>query len=368
VVYRLFFTIEVGVTPNGQQAIANSATQNRQTFIGLKKSGVGQASIGTQYTTLHDAAAVTDPGQLNNLMGNVIYSNYVHPNSTTTNATLGNNAAANGQGLSYTIRSTNMLKFNSEVIAGFKGNAFYVMNNSNSTVTGAAADGITGGQSNAYGWGVGVDYTWKALALTANYQSFNQRNPYSNNTSGGTQDVTCTSASTPGSSCLVPAPTRGGAIYAGAGQGSQIGQNTKDSQQYYAATYDFGILKAYAQYVNRKIENQYFSSNYIQRSAQQIGVRSFVTPTVETWLSGGTGRYNAYGAGGAAANFQAWQVGGNYWLSKRTNLYAIYGAFNQSNASSGSAQGYQNFTQTAQTRNPVSANANNYAVGIRHTF
>jgi len=51
------------------------------------------------------------------------------------------------------------------------------------------------------------------------------------------------------------------------------------------------------------------------------------------------------------ANFTGWQVGSNYWLSKRTNAYVIYGA-----------------TQTSSTSTTRSASASQYAVGVRHTF
>jgi predicted porin len=61
-------------------------------------------------------------------------------------------------------------------------------------------------------------------------------------------------------------------------------------------------------------------------------------------------------AGSNAANFGGFQLGSNYWLSKRTNLYAIYGQQRTSN---------QSWTQNG---NPTSYNANNYALGLRHTF
>ena len=90
-------------------------------------------------------------------------------------------------------------------------------------------------------------------------------------------------------------------------------------------------------------------------SGEQIGVRSFITPTIEGWASIGTGRYTAFGSGQPTANFNGWQLGSNYYLSKRTNLYAIYGK--------------------AQTSNVVSvagingsASASQYAIGVRHTF
>ena len=75
------------------------------------------------------------------------------------------------------------------------------------------------------------------------------------------------------------------------------------------------------------------------------------------------GRYTGYGAN--TANLTAWQIGSNYWLSKRTNLYAIYGQTGTSNTSLPTAL---NGSQTMGTNNPSSANVNNYAVGIRHTF
>ncbi len=61
------------------------------------------------------------------------------------------------------------------------------------------------------------------------------------------------------------------------------------------------------------------------------------------------------------ANVMGYQLGAKYWMSKRTNLYAIYGMNNTSNAayptnSSGSAT------------NPVSNGVSAYALGVRHTF
>jgi predicted porin len=52
------------------------------------------------------------------------------------------------------------------------------------------------------------------------------------------------------------------------------------------------------------------------------------------------------------ANFVAWQAGLNYYLSKRTNVYGIYGTNNMS---------------SAQPVNPA-LNVSSFAVGVRHTF
>jgi predicted porin len=61
------------------------------------------------------------------------------------------------------------------------------------------------------------------------------------------------------------------------------------------------------------------------------------------------------GEGSPTANFNGWQIGSNYWFSKRTNIYAIYGQTNVSNG-------------TTAAGITASANLNNYALGMRHTF
>jgi predicted porin len=59
-----------------------------------------------------------------------------------------------------------------------------------------------------------------------------------------------------------------------------------------------------------------------------------------------------------------WQLGSNYWLSKRTNLYAIYGMQSTSNANLAAIP----LGGTQPITNPSSYSASNYAVGVRHTF
>ena len=251
-----------------------------------------------------------------------------------------------------------MLSIASDTFAGFQGNAFYVLDNFNTnsgTLATTSSGGYAGGTTNHTGWGLGANYTWQKLLVTANYQNFTDKNPYAVSTAG--------------------VYTTGLPTMNGWGGTSLPGTNARDNQQYYAATYDFGILKAYVQYINRKTMDVNNSNMYVARTGQQIGVRSFVTPTVETWASVGTGKYTeSLSANGNtftnqvastpsgssnAASFRAFQLGTNYWLSKRTNLYAIYGQQSQSN---------QVLVYSASSMNPTSYNMNNYAVGLRHTF
>jgi len=362
-----FFTYELGLDPNKPEVIAVNYTQNRQSFVGLKKAGIGAISFGTQYTPIFDAASITDPGMLNNMMGNVIYDKGTGTNPAyTANQT---NAAQSMPGAyqysamtnnsSFIVRAGNSLKFQSDSFAGFNVNAFAVLNQANSNSVAPTASGVNSGYATAAGnvnstaWGLGANYNWNKLLVTANYQSFSDKSAYTLPSNGV---------------YTVGTPQMGGF----AGQVAP-GVNDKDNQWYTAATYDFGILKAYVQYINRKVSDQYNPNNYVARTAQQIGVRSFVTPVVESWASVGTGRMTSsaaatgtngimtgavtnQSAGSNSVNFGGFQLGSNYWLSKRTNLYAIYGQQRTSN-------------QTWVTNgNATSYNANNYAVGVRHTF
>jgi len=326
-----FFTVEAALNTDQGGILNSGATGNRQMFVGLGKKGLGNGSIGIQYTPVHEAVSVTDAGGANNQNGNVIYDR-----TGGFGAASGQLVAGSGVGLnstsgmstntSYTVRSTNALVLKSEVMAGFSAKAMLVQGGKDSNTTTQTVDNS--------GWGLGADYTWQKLYVTAAYQSFNNQ-------------------------------TLGGGTFAPGYNGAGItpGVNTHDNQQYYAATYDFGIVKAFAQYVNRKVTNYTNPNNYVARSAQQVGVRAPITTAVQVWASAGTGSINAGGNALTPSKFNGWQLGSDYMLSKRTNLYAIYGQTATSNNAMATTYG----TNTAGTTQN-SYNANSYAVGVRHTF
>lgn len=294
-----FFTIETGLTPTSSTL---SSFNNRQTFVGIAQKGLGNVAVGTQYGPIHKAVGATDPGQQNNTIGSVIY-----PSAGTD----GGQASADA---AYTVRFANSVTATMDRRAGFSANAIYSLNNQTSTQTGAT----TGGQVDATAYGLGADYTIGKFYATVAYQSV--------------KSINNTSATATVSSAFV-------------------GTNTTDSQLYAGATYDLGILKAFAGFTDRKIQSNLNSADSLNRTAQQIGVRGNITKKVEGWASVGNGRYNAFGTNQATANFTAYQVGSNYWMSKRTNLYAIIGS-----------------TQTSSTSQTGSLSGNMYAAGVRHTF
>jgi predicted porin len=341
-----FFTLEFGLNPTTTTMGAASSSSygglsNRQTFVGLAQKGIGNASIGTIYTPIHTAVAATDPGQANNIAGNVIYTSAVPTELSAASA--GNNT------IGYTVRTTNTLAVTSDTFGGFRFRGMYTMANATTSQTAATGTSTTSGGVNNYdGWGVGLDFTLNKLLLTANYQALKAVNPYNG-------IATAASGYTPGS---VQIWTNAGAGGSAAGQP----QNIQDNQAYIAGTYDFGILKAYAQYVNRKATSTPNSNYFAKRTAQQIGVRGNITKTIESWASVGNGRYTAFGDGAPTVNFNAWQLGTNYNLSKRTNLYAIYG---QQITSTGA---YTASTVGGTAAGRYSYGVSNYALGIRHTF
>ena len=365
-----FFTIEMGVNPQvgnlSGTAAANpkydlqqttdasgSAIDNRQTFVGLKKSGLGQFAFGRQYTTVFNAVAATSPGQMNNMMGDAIYSGS------------SSGASVNTYLNTMTNRADNQLSFATDKFAGFGLQGFYALNGANSTnlvtTPTVAAPNSQGGNVNWGGWGLGADYTWNKLFVTAAMQQF--RTKYDNNVNQANGTVLNLGGAGPTSgqplaAALIYGPT-----------------NNTDQQVYFAGTYDFGILKAYAQYINRTVSQNNWGGgtigtsaasaqvpgNTLKRSAEQIGVRSYVTPSIEAWASAGLVKYTGAITSGAlvlapslpVANGNMYQLGSNYYLSKRTNLYAIYGSYNASSNT---------------PSNGIAGAGSNYALGLRHTF
>jgi predicted porin len=331
------FTFEVGLQPAGNAgsnptgistaavtAGASTWAPNvRQAFVGFAKKGMGDAKVGTQNTLFWEQAGSNTTGQLAQTLGSMLAP-------TTDGAFFSTSAvpasgAAGSMAAAYTTRTTNTIRVASERMAGFVGKASYTLSNSDRTQT-ADGTGYAGGTNNQNGYQFALDYVFQKANIQASYAAFTSENPYS--TAQATPSVTNNVAW---------------------GSGAQ-GNNVKDNQTLITGSYDFGILKAYAGWTDRKVTSVINSNAFLKRSAQEIGVRSFITPTIEGWASVGNGRYSMFGSGQPTANITGYQVGSNYWMSKRTNLYAIYGQNGTSNSVNGAF------------------NANQYSVGARHTF
>jgi len=332
------FTLEWEIDPNTSTGMFGNT---RTAIVGLSQKGYGTAAIGTQNTVIVDAMSPTLTGQFNNIVGSLMFpgANY-GPSGGTTNISgsyLDRNSA-NGNTAAFTFRTANTLKLQTERFAGFSASGIIVMDNETDTQGSVTVGntGYTGGKNNQNGWGLGAAYTYKKFLVTAAYQSFTATNPYVANAQG------VVAPGTAGAPAPFGNPT--------------TGTNVKDNQAYVGATYDFGILKAYGSWINRKVTSKINANQFASRSAQEIGVRGNWTPKIESWASMGNGRVQTFGTSEPTANLTGWQIGTNYILSKRTNLYAIYGQSGTSNVSNRATGVNQSY------------NANNYALGVRHTF
>jgi len=353
------FVFEVGMQPAGNagsnvdgtvpavptaSTASNAGAPNwtpnvRQAFVGLSQKGIGNLRIGTQNTFVWEQAGSNTTGQLAQTAGSMLaptidgafFSTSALNSSTATSVVNGSVFAA------FTNRTTNTITFRTERIAGAQIKAGAVLSNQNSNQTTATGGGYAGGTSNQYGWMGGLDWNVQKANIQAAYQVFTSENPF------GAANYGVSSSS---SSLINTSVGRTMAVW---GSGTQ-GTNVVDAQAMVTASYDFGILKAYAGWVNRKMTNTIDANQYIKRTAQEIGVRGYATKTIEAWASIGNGRYTYSGSNAPTANISGYQLGSNYWMSKRTNLYAIYG---------------QNITASTSSG---SAGVSQASVGVRHTF
>jgi predicted porin len=327
------FVFELGINPAGDN-MTNTWTPNiRQGFAGLTQKGMGNVRVGTQ-NSLYWEQGGNMTGQLAQTAGSMLAPSVVGANFIQSNADNGSFSAA------YTVRTPNTIRLSTERMAGFTIKGAYTLSNSNRNQQTPATGGTTGysgGDNIQTGYQAGVDYTFKKALIQASYASYNAENPYGSPVA--TMNATTGVITTPA----------GGAATA-AGFGVTGGSNTKDNQMLVTASYDFGILRAYAGYTNRKVTSNINSNQYLKRQAQEIGVRSMITPKIEGWASVGNGRFTAFGTSNPTANITGYQVGSNYLMSKRTNLYAIFGANQTSSTTTGSSS------------------LNQYSLGVRHTF
>jgi predicted porin len=311
----------------GTSQNAGSTLNNRQTFLGLSQKGTGQFAFGRQYTPVFVAGQQTSPGQYNNVIGDVVYAGGA-------SGTL-SSAAGNANGNAFTNRASNALTVQSERMGGLVLSGMYAMNNEDTTMS----TQLAGGTKDFKAWGLGGNFVFQKLLVTAAYQSFNKYNQFS---AANTATVLAIGNASPLASTTSAAATAGadGTITAG---------NMFDNQMLAGAMYDFGALKGYAQYVNRSITTN--SVETLNRTAYQLGARGNVTKTIEAWGSAGMGSVKT-AAGASQNDFFGYQLGSNYILSKRTNLYGIFG-----------------YTQAgAAPTLPGGARSYNYAAGVRHTF
>lgn len=141
----------------------------------------------------------------------------------------------------------------------------------------------------------------------------------------------------------------GSTMYQAAASSTQGIARLEQKDMYANIGYDFGFAKASLQTIQLKVESAGVQTR--KRNANQIAVSVPVNTTVSAWASYGQGKTQA-GPTAREYNFSGYQAGALYNLSKRTNLYAIYGTAKQDAVTTGNKD----------------YNDQQYAVGVRHSF
>ena len=301
-------TGQVGVTPAAAAAatggIATGANQGSETgvrtsIVGIGSKEFGTLGVGRQLTGMHSILA-GDVWGGNNMAGDITYSDV----SSTAN---GAGVTATARINSVTTRSSNMLTYTSPTVMGFNLRGDY----GNTTATAVSQPGIQfaiKGIYAGYKYGpvtakigrveavsnealaVGVAYTGSRTVVTGGNIMYQDKGLTVQYTNGRNLTETYT-------------------VAAGYAQGSAVKANK------FSASYQIGKVMPFAQYGQGVSE----------------GVRT---------------------AANTSTDDKAFQLGAEYALSKRSNLYAAYGSHKK----------------TLKTNSSAATEITDIAVGLRHTF
>jgi len=302
------FTIEGNVHANPGTTGSNSATAfqfGRHQFVTLTSKDAGGVLVGKTDSIVKQIFDAFDAAFSNNLTGAYDGMGTSLSDIDTSSNIIGN-------------RRDSVLRYTSPSLAGVNLSAGY-MKNSLKTDTGAVS--TTDTEDNT-GYELGGRYAQGAIAAGLGYRS------------AKSQNVAIAAVA------AVPAtPTTGTVAVAAA--------NTVTNSWAAGLSYDAGPVIGYFQYFNQAIKNE-LTSTEVKENAFALGLRAPL---------GAATLFASYTTGGktSAANIDSkmtgYQAGGLYALSKRTDLYALYGASkikadNVANESTGQGM----------------------ALGIRHTF
>jgi len=299
-------TGEVGTATSSNTTNTTGATQGSDTgvrtaIIGLGSKEFGSIQMGRQLTGIH-AIVAGDVWGGNNMAGDMTYSDIKA-------TTYGASNAVSGRVSSVATRSSNMLTYVSPTIMGLtlRGD----VGNTTSTAL----------NTNGFNSTPGIQFSVKGAYATYNYGKFTAK--------AGTVSVASNEAISTGVAFA----------------GSRTTINAAN-----AMYRDKGLTVQYT-FATNKTENAVTSAYTSGVRAQKLSA-SYQIGAVMPFVQYGTG--NTQGARTAAntsTEDSAVQVGVEYSLSKRTNLYAAYGKSDRKVVMS-----------TAKTE------VTDTAVGIRHTF
>jgi predicted porin len=334
------FTAEFGLNPTSPNlsgssnnyyattglTTSGSTMDNRQTFVSLEKAGVGTIKLGRQYTLVHEAVGSNTAAGANNVVGDALYSGGNSSSAATYMANRDDN---------YTIRATQAVNLVSPTVFGLTASGQFSPSAKDAD---AAAGTASSGATYTNVSGARLNYVFDKLNVDLAAQNTRVKRDNLTKISSGATVMIGNTIYTVASGGLTALPI--------------VNTNTVDTA--ILASYDFGIVKAFYGHATRQTMNQdvtvAVATQVVKKTVDQLGVKAPITPTIDVMASYSRGKYQTTST---SQNFgvSGYQLGANYMLSKRTNLYAIYGASNQDTTT---ASGAAKDTQAV--------------AGIRHTF
>jgi len=329
------FTAEFGLNPTSPNisgssnnyyattglTTAGSTMDNRQTFISIEKAGVGTVKLGRQYTMVHEAVGSNTAAGANNVLGDGMYSG---GNSSSAAALMSRRDD------NYTIRATQAVNVVSPTMFGLTASAQFSPSakDVDGTAAGAGATytNVSGGR---------INYVLGKLTVDVAGQNTRVKRDQLTSATGPTVMI-------------------GNSIYTVTNITALPIVNTNTVDTAILASYDFGAVKAFYGNASRTTTKSDITvavgTQAVKKTISQIGVKAPVTAAIDLTAAYSKGKFqNAP----TDQNFgiSGYQLIADYKLSKRTNLYAIYGAANQDSTTTG---GSVKDTQAV--------------AGIRHTF
>jgi GBP family porin len=298
VLFRLenSFSAETGALGGGGRMFGRGA------WVALSNDRAGTITLGRQYNSVQDYLSNL---QINGVGAMSQYGNAIYDNDDLNN----------------TYRTDNAVKYTTPTIAGFTANAMYAFSN-------------TAGQfANNRAWSVGADYVNGPLRLDAAYSLVD--NPASNTAGAAPSDN-----------------------YYGTGS-SIIGTSNVSRNQVFGGggAYTFGPATVALLYTNSQF--QLITGGSLRFANYEASVRYQLTPATLLALGYIYTSQNSSSSTAPSAHYNQISVGGEYFLSKTTDLY-LNGIYQNAAGSKAWIEGISNPSSTSGQFVTVA--------GIRHKF
>jgi predicted porin len=326
---KAIFQLESGFNPNnGKMGSYGTGTKlfGRQAYVGLTHDAYGTVTLGRQYDPLVD---LVQPLTADNYFGSTF----------TTPGDVDNNDNSS--------RTNNAIKYVSLVWSGFQFEGMY------------ALGGVAGATGAGQSWAGAATWSGGPFSVAAGYFRMENANTLASRgvvpgvNQGGTWNTGVTSDA-----------TFDGSNINGAYQSAKQIDITSVAGQYVTGPFTFNLRYSFAQY-----KPDAFSGFASQQKYQVAG--AFAGYQITPAMLVGLGYTYTHGSGDASASYNQVSLGGDYNLSKRTDLYLI-GAYQK-------ASGHQRDASTGAIVD-AGASVGSYgaqagsssqeiiSLGIRHKF